>query len=113
MSVSGLFISTSGNAVKATFDSLADYQRAVGGWIECVEIEAAGHEATIYLNEEGKMWSLDKNDAVTALAAGRIFEGDYIAGDVAIVGGVDSEGDTLSLHPDAATEILDRLKQLV
>ena len=107
MSVSGLFISTTGNAVKATFDDLADYQQAVGGYIEAVDIKVAGHEATIYLNEEGKMFDLPLNRSVTRLATGRIFEGDYIAGDVVIVGGVDSEGDTLSLHPDAQAFILD------
>jgi len=106
MSVSGLFISTTGNAVKATFDDLADYQQAVGGYIEAVDIKVAGHEATIYLNEEGKMFGLPLNRSVTRLATGRIFEGDYIAGDVVIVGG-GYEGDTLSLHPDAQAFILD------
>lgn len=47
------------------FRSLEDYQTAVGGWIEAVDIPSLG--ITIYVNEEGLLRQLPFNPRATFL----------------------------------------------
>lgn len=74
--------------------SLKVLQSAVGGWIEAVDLS---DEVTLWCNEEGKITGLESNPIGTRLTAGLLQPGDYIAGDIALTGGVDDEGDTLGL----------------
>lgn len=89
--------------------TLRDLQQAVGGYVEAVRFSLAGSDATMWLNEEGKLvdeprrnW---KADVVCPLAFG-----DWTAGDVALTGGVGRDGETLALSDPQAEELrrLDR-----
>ncbi|MGO9179269.1 MAG: DUF3846 domain-containing protein [Candidatus Limnocylindrales bacterium] len=83
---------------------LPDLQRAVDGYVEAVRFTLAGSEATMWLNEEGKLvaepqrnW---KADMLCPLALG-----DWTAGDVVFSGGVGPEGETLALTPEQVQEL--------
>ena len=83
---------------------LPDLQVAVGGYVEAVSFPVAGSEATMWLNEEGKLvaepqrnW---KADVVCPLAWG-----DWTAGDVVFSGGVGPQGETLALTPAQVQEL--------
>jgi hypothetical protein len=82
---------------------LEDLQRAVGGYVEAVDLQIAGSAATMWINEEGKLVSDPernfKADLICPLA------GDWIAGDVALTGGVGPEGETLGLSASQVAEL--------
>lgn len=85
--------------------TLPDLQGAVGGYVEAVSFPLAGSEATMWLNEEGKLadepqrnW---KADVVCPLAWD-----DWIAGDVVFTGGVGPDGETLVLNEAQVAELL-------
>lgn len=69
--------------------------RAVGGWIECVNLR--GLQVDMWVNEEGKLNSLPENPTATALFMDEFGGGDFIVGNVLITGGVDEEGETVGL----------------
>jgi len=75
-----------------TYDEMVD---VVGGYIEGVYLDGA----TAYVNEEGKLQGLPKNEVATALAHAHnaIYSDDYIAGNMLIVGNCDDEGETMPL----------------
>lgn len=104
--IDAVMITALGNIANVRINGLRDMQRAVGGMVEAIDVGIGGKECTIWLNEEGKIWSLPSNTLATDLAEGRIFAGDYIAGDVLITGGVDDEGETLGVHPDVAGSLM-------
>jgi hypothetical protein len=101
MAVTGLFISTNGNIVKATFDGLRDMQRAVGGLIEPVDFTLAGHVCSLYVDEEGLMVNEPIHNQLASALANRT-----LVGDAFVIGGVGDEGESLSLHLDAESAIL-------
>lgn len=75
-------------------------REAVGGWIECVRIR---HDIDMWLNEEGKLNGLERNNFATALfwdAFG--FMSDIIVGDV-IFTSSNEEGETIGLNGDQVT----------
>jgi hypothetical protein len=79
-------------------------QEAVGGYVEAVAFPLAGSEATMFVDEEGKLvaeprrnW---KADAICPLAWG-----DWCAGDVAFTGGVGPAGETLALSEPQLAEL--------
>lgn len=74
--------------------SLKVLQKAVGGWIEAVDISDT---LTMWCNEEGKLLGMPTNAFATKLSAEVIQTNDWIAGDVVLTGGVDDEGDTVGL----------------
>jgi len=78
--------------------SYEDLVNCVGGYIEGVYLDGA----TAYVNEEGKLQGLPKNDVATALAHAHnaIYGDDWIAGNMIIVGNGDDEGETMSLEPE-------------
>lgn len=76
--------------------SLEELQGAVGGYIEAVGLPDG---STMFLNEEGKLNGLPVNEVATALAREMIQKDDWIAGDVALVGPTDDEGESTSLPP--------------
>ncbi len=75
--------------------SYDDMVACVGGYIEGVYLDGA----TAYVNEEGKLQGLPKNEAATALAHAHnaIYGDDWIAGNMLIVGNCDDEGEMTSL----------------
>ncbi|WP_448812149.1 DUF3846 domain-containing protein [Agromyces bauzanensis] len=80
-------------------DSGDTLRKAVGGWFECVGLEAG---LDMWLNEEGKLEGLPHNRRAQGLWDATFGAGtDYIVGPAVLSGGVDDEGDTLPL--DAAT----------
>lgn len=90
------------------------YQGVVGGLIEGVSIERVltdtgmkSVEATVYVNEEGKLIGLPVNPRATDLCAVTIggWIRDVIMGDVIVVGPPDDEGETLPV-PENVIEII-------
>jgi hypothetical protein len=84
--------------------TLRDLQQAVGGYVEAVRFPLAGSEATMFVNEEGKLvaepqrnW---KADVVCPPPCG-----DWTAGDVVFTGGVGPEGETLGLNEAQVVEL--------
>lgn len=82
-------------------DSAPEYDAinaAVGGWLEGVPVR----DVTAYVNEEGKLNSLPRNEIATALAHRdkAIYPHDYIAGDMFVAGPLDEEGEITSLSKD-------------
>jgi len=82
---------------------LLNLQEAVGGYVEAVSFPLAGSEATMWLNEEGKLvdeprrnWKAD----VVCPPSG----GDW-AGDVVFTGGVGPDGETLALNEAQLAEL--------
>jgi hypothetical protein len=82
---------------------LEDLQQAVDGYVEAVDFQIAGSEATMWINEEGKLVSDPernfKADLICPLAGG------WIAGDVAFTGGAGPEGETLGLTASQVAEL--------
>ena len=81
---------------------LGAFQALVGGYVERIPTTETG--VSIFLNEEGKFFA----DPILNEAATRIqkigyglLPGDYIVGDVVIVGPPDMEGETLDIPQDA------------
>lgn len=81
-------------------DITADYKALgaiVGGFIEAVGARIIG--ASMYVNEEGKIHSLRRNDRATIIAhlSQSIRSTDYIAGDAVLLGLYDDEGNDTEL----------------
>lgn len=98
--VIGIFVPSNSEAELEfrEFNALSDYQLAVGGFIEPVDIAALG--ITVYLNGEGLLRQLPWNSRVTLLWRSHSPEaqrGSTLVGDAVIVGAPDASG--------AATEI--------
>lgn len=77
------------------------WQEVVGGYIEPV---VCGAGLRLWVDEEGKLKDKPRNARATALAKGArsIRNDDYLAGDVAVYGGVDDEGECTGLMPEQA-----------
>lgn len=66
-----------------------DYNEAVGGYIEALGSPFADHpKVTVYINEEGKIHNLPRNELATRamLNSGLIATDDYIVGPAIVVG---------------------------
>ena len=95
---------------RAEFESLADYQTAVGGYIEIVRVH--DHPLVIVANEEGKLRRLPVNRRATCLwwllnPAG--LGGDVLVGDVIILGS-DQDGE-MGSTPDKLFSLLFETKR--
>jgi hypothetical protein len=91
-------ISSEGYVIVNTLPEPIEYDEMVGvvhGYIEGVYLDGA----TAYVNEEGKLEGLAKNEAATALAHAHnaIYGDDWIAGNMLIVGNCDDEGEMTTL----------------
>lgn len=86
-------------------EKLEDYQVAVDGWIEAVDVPAFG--VTIYVNEEGLIRRLPFNPRASFLWWYHVPGAHHamLVGDVIIVGTPDENGD----NTDAPEEIVDLL----
>lgn len=90
------------------FGQLIDYQEAVGGWIEAIDIETP--PATFYVNEEGKIRNLPQNRRATLMlwATHRATHGrEVLVGNAVLIGLPDDiEGDTQDVPDELVTLLL-------
>ena len=88
-------------------DSLEDYQRAVGGWFEVVDIPDLG--VTMYVNEEGLIRDMPFNRRATFLWRFHVPQARdaRLVGDVAVVGLTDDEGENTELPSELARRLLE------
>jgi hypothetical protein len=96
-------ITTDGTLTELDLDapegSLKVLQTAVGGYVQAIDLNP---NVTMWVNEEGKLDGLPLNFHGTMFwAASYGFGTDQIVGDIVLTGGVDDEGDTLGLSPEA------------
>lgn len=91
----------------ATFDSLKDYLRAVGGWFEAVDIPDLG--VTMYVNEEGLIRDLPFNRRATFLWRFHVPHATdaRLVGDVAVVGLTNDEGENTELPIELGRQLLE------
>lgn len=77
--------------------SLGSLQSAVGGDIQLITIR--GHAINAYLNEEGKLDGSALNVRASSIAqgTGSLHDGDWIAGNMVLVGPADDEGNDTDL----------------
>lgn len=109
--VKGLFIPADGQrpVEQREYHQLTDYQQAVGGWIEAVDIPSFG-PVTMYVNENGIAERLEPNLRATFLwwfHVPHVRDRSALLGDVAVVGYPNHEGDTT----DTPEEVLDLLTE--
>jgi hypothetical protein len=96
-----VIIKTDGTTEVVDFsgDSLAVLQKAVGGYVQAIDIT---DNLTLWVNEEGKLEDLPHNPRAQQYFDLRFGTGaDYIVGDAIFTGGTDSNGDTLGLDSDS------------
>lgn len=86
----GIVVYIDGSVEVKEFNSLQDYQEVVGGKIESVPL---GKEADFYCNEDGKV-ICEPNVFGTFLAQthASLFPGDFVAGNIIIIGKPDEDG---------------------
>ncbi|MDQ1076203.1 MULTISPECIES: DUF3846 domain-containing protein [Microbacterium] len=100
--VQGIIIPADNTAPPRTvrLDSLEDYQRAVGGWFEAVDIPDLG--VTMYVNEEGLIRDLPFNRRATFLWRFHVPQAQdaRLVGDVAVVGLTDDKGENTELSSE-------------
>lgn len=88
MSVKGLVVHPDGECEVRGFDGLADYQAAVGGFIEGIY----GPGWSGFANEEGLLEGLPYNELASAMAALFGWAGEGLVGPVVFLGPVDGKG---------------------
>lgn len=108
--VTGIFVPSDGEAKLELqeFEKLSDYQVAVGGYIQPVEINALG--VTVYVNEEGLVRRLPLNSRVTFLwwfHAPEARQRAMLVGNAVIIGPTDSNGDNTSVPPEVVDLLMD------
>lgn len=89
---------------RAGVPTLLNLQAAVGGYVEAVSFRLAGSEATMWLNEEGKLVNQPRRNWKADVICPSSW-GDWTAGDVVFTGGVGPNGETLALDGDQAAEL--------
>lgn len=89
---------------------LRPLQELVGGDIESVVIPAPDsdravprHDATGWINDDGKYARLPRNEKATALVASLLYPGDYIAGPMVITG-MTEDGENVDVPDDMEPE---------
>lgn len=104
--VRGLLIPSGNDPIEErTLASLPDYQEAVGGWIEAIDLPDVG--ITIYVNEEGLLRQLPFNPRATFLwwyhqAAAR--QQTMLVGNAIVVGLPDQRGESTDV-PESVAEL--------
>jgi hypothetical protein len=86
--------------------TLRDLQNAVGGYVEAVRFSLAGSEATMFVDEEGKLVAEPRRNYKADVVCSAVARyGDWIAGNVALTGGVGPDGETLGLTDPQVAEL--------
>lgn len=99
---------------ESRFNGLRDYQLAVDGHIEALDLDIPA--STIFANDESKILGLPLNRRATLLwwLSTPIFRHrDVICGNAVVIGQPDSEGETQSIPQDLRTLLLDRARYRV
>ncbi|HEX4402825.1 MAG TPA: DUF3846 domain-containing protein [Galbitalea sp.] len=97
-----------------SFDSLEDYQSAVGGWIEAVDIVPI--RSTLYVNEEGLLRELPFNARATFLwwyELPHVRQQSLLVGDAVLVGLPDENGDTTDVPESTFKLLMERTAHVV
>ena len=82
-------------------ESLEDYQKVVGGYIEGIPIREHP-DTTVFINEEGKLQGLPLNKRATEILRQSIFSRDAIVGDVLILS-INEDGESVDISSEAGT----------
>ena len=95
----GIVIKTDGTLERLDLSEseqeLKSLQNAVGGYVQVVELE---DDFTMWANEEGKLLNLPVNEIATVIWEVRFgLDTDIICGDVVFTGGMDEDGETLTI----------------
>lgn len=83
------------------FHGLRDYQTAVGGLIEAIDLDSP--PMSFFANEEAKLIGLPINQRANALwwlHVPAAYGFDFLAGDVVLIGRPDEEGETQDAPPE-------------
>ena len=85
-----------------------DIHNAVGGYIEAIPIEHP--DITVYVCEDGKALRYRRNMLGELVwdhygAMGCLEDGDWLAGNLVVLGGVDAEGEDTDLKPEHVARI--------
>jgi len=92
-------------------NQLKEMQTYVGGLIQVIPTPF-DNKMSLFVNEEGKfVEDHGVNIVATAVFGAYLGDGDYFAGDVLIMGPVDTKGETLGLSDAACTNIINVLKK--
>lgn len=83
-------------------EHLDTFQSIVEGYIEAFTLPG-GNSAVI--NEEGKLQNLPRNIRATEALRGYLFSGDYISGNLIVVGPFTEDGEVTSADLDVAQEL--------
>jgi len=110
-----IYIPTLGSMeiIDLEFDSLKKLQASVGGWVQAIDLSET---MSMWCNEEGKMLQLSHNPFGQAFWEKSFGRTDYIVGDIVITGGVDDEGDTISLTDEQiafVTEVVAEVNEFI
>lgn len=104
--ITALVVPVEGPIRSETIESAAAaldiFQRLVGGYIEPIELPTGD---TAFVDEEGKLKNYQLNPRADAALTGHLFPGDYIAGDLVVVGPPDDQGETTSANLVTAQEL--------
>ena len=98
-----IVIKTSGKIERMDMDSLQDLQKAVGGYIEAININWENRALTVYCNEEGRVHELPINMACCIwLSKNGMYPAleTPIHGDVVVIGECDDEGKDTDVPED-------------
>ena len=104
-----------GGFYKTQVNDWQDYNRIVGGYFECPPLD--DNRLSLFVNEEGKLTGLEPNMLATAIyhafskAAAAI--GDVIHGTVVVTGGVDANGNTMSLDSETSDKLVNVMQSIV
>lgn len=105
MLVKGLVITVEGEVRVVQIKGLPDMKAAIGGgWIEAIYPQS--RPVSVIMDEEGKLKGLPFNKNATALFRGDLRQGDYLAGDVLILGKPNKLGRETDIPEDVLKEIL-------
>lgn len=73
-----------------------------GGYFQMISVGAF----TMYMDEDGKMKRMERNELATMLATPFLFMGDYIAGPVLICGRGDADGNHINLTDEEIVALM-------
>jgi hypothetical protein len=93
--------------LEAPEGSLKVLQSAVDGYVQPVDLS---DDMTMWVNEEGKIIGLIRNDKANTIFRNTFGAVDVIMGDVIFTGGVDDEGDTMGLTDAQVNSLLQAVK---
>lgn len=96
------------------FTSLEDYQSAVGGWIEAVDLPGLG--ATVYVNEEGLLRQLPLNGRASFLwwyHVPAVRQNAMLVGDAVVIGLPDHSGNNTDLPLQVRDQLLTAVPHVI